>query len=107
MVSPSSPCDRRACHLGLVGDVHAAGEAYTPLSLYNPICNPACQNRPCRGLRPGQPLKLHPNLSCAACPCRDGPRCALLRAAVAGGRSAREGPPGGGGGRGGSAQKGF
>jgi hypothetical protein len=35
-------------------------------------------------LRPGQPLRRHPPLSCAACPGRDGPRCALRRAAPAG-----------------------
>jgi hypothetical protein len=39
----------------------------------------AFQHRPCRGLRPGQSLRLHPNLSCAACPGRDGPCCAPLQ----------------------------
>lgn len=38
---------------------------------------------PCRGLRPGQPLRLHPTVSCTACPGRDGLRYAVLRAAPA------------------------
>ena len=45
-------------------------------------------NRSCRGLRPGQPLRLQPTPSCAACPGCALPRYALLRAARVGCRGA-------------------
>ena len=53
-----------------------------------PPTNPplAFPNRPSRGRRPGAPVRLHPPLSCTACPGRALPHCALLGAAAAGGR---------------------
>ena len=47
---------------------------------YQPMLHglpPALPSRPCRDLRSGQPLRLHPHPSCAACPGRTGLRSAL------------------------------
>src|SRR5262249_61691055 len=73
----------------------------------------AFHNRLCRGLRPGQPLRLHPALSCATCPDRAPPCGGPLRQAAArrgarggrgGGGMAAGGGAGGGGGGGGGAE---
>jgi len=52
-----------------------------PLKSHLQYSLPAC---PGRSLRPGQPWRLHPPLSCTVCPGCAGPCCAVLCAALAG-----------------------
>ena len=74
---------------GLGGDVRAAAGYFTSLRLDIPfeiVPPPAFPNRPSRGLRAREPLRLPPYPILSRMSSRTTPRWALLRAAVAGSR---------------------
>jgi hypothetical protein len=86
-----------------------------PLKSRLELSPPAFANRPFRGRRPGNPLRLHPHLSSAACPGHAGLCYASLRAVAAGRRwtlgpshrRARGAAASGGGQPGGGVKKAF